>query len=95
MIRVPVDAVREAIDKLLRHAKDAHGDSVELDADLYWFVPNDVLHRAEEPPTGLTLGSLRDDLAELEAIADGSKEPIGYALVWASALLRAIGDRTI
>jgi len=45
-------------------------------------------------PTGLTLGSLDDDWSEVAAIGSGTEEPFGYGLVWASIVLRAIGDRT-
>jgi len=43
----------------------------------------------------LTLGSLDDDWAEVSAIGRGTKEPVGRSLVWASSILRAVGERTI
>ena len=68
--------------------------ALEVPDDLYWFVPADQLHDPTREPTALTLGSLADDWAEVAAVADGRKDPIGYVLVWASAVLRAVGDRT-
>lgn len=93
-MKVKVEILRAAINKLLDHAKESQGGSIDVDADLYWFVPKEVLSVPGVEPTGLTLGSLDDDWVEVAAIGNGTQEPFGYGLVWASALLRAIGDRT-
>jgi hypothetical protein len=93
-MKIQLEVLRTAVNRLLDHAKEAQGDSIDVDADLYWFVPKEALGAPETPPTGLTLGSLEDDWAEVSAIGAGAKEPFGYALVWASSVLRALGDRT-
>jgi hypothetical protein len=93
-MKVQVEVLRAALNKLLDHAKEAQGESIEVDADLYWFVPKEVLGDAGAEPAGLTLGSLEDDWSEVAAIGSGTKEPFGYGLVWASTVLRALGDRT-
>jgi hypothetical protein len=79
---------------LLDHAQATHGNAIELDDFLYWYVQREELVDPAREPTALTLGAVADDWAEISAIAAGAKPPIGYALVWASTLLRAIGDRT-
>ena len=93
-MKIQVEVVRAALNHLLDHAKEMHGETIDVDADLYWFVPKDVLNDPSSQPTELTLGSLEDDWSEVSAIGSGVKEPFGHALVWASAVLRAIGDRT-
>jgi len=93
-MKVQVEVLRAALNKLLDHAKEAQGESIEVDADLYWFVPKELLSDPAAEPTELTLGSLDDDWSEVAAIGNGTKEPFGYGLVWASTVLRAIGDRT-
>jgi hypothetical protein len=93
-VKVQVEVLRVALNQLLDHAKETQGETIELDADLYWFVPKEVLDDPGAEPMGLTLGSLADDWSEVAAIGTGSKEPFGYGLVWASSILRAIGDRT-
>jgi hypothetical protein len=93
-MKVPVELLRAALNKLLDHAKEAQGESIDVDAELYWFVPKELLSDPAAEPTRLTLGSLDDDWSEVAAIGNGTKEPFGYGLVWASAVLRAIGDRT-
>ena len=93
---IQVEVLRAALNKLLDHAKEAHGETIDIDADVYWFVPKDALNdpTCDPPRITLTLGSLDDDWSEVSAIGTGAKEPFGYGLVWASALLRALGDRT-
>lgn len=93
-MNVRIDVLRAALNALLTHAEERQGKSVEVDDDLYWFVPKELLSKPETEPTGLTLGSLVDDWSQVAEIGTGAKEPFGYALVWASTVLRAIGDRT-
>lgn len=93
-MKIQVEVLRAALNKLLDHAREAQGELIDVDADLYWFVPKDLLGDPSAEPTGLTLGSLEDDWAEVAAIGTGAKDPFGYGLVWASAVLRALGDRT-
>lgn len=93
-MKIQVEVLRAALNRLLDHAKEAEGESIDVDADLYWFVPKEVLGDPGVEPTGLTLGSLEDDWSEVAAIGTGAKDPFGYGLVWASAVLRAVGDRT-
>jgi hypothetical protein len=93
-MKVDFATLRAAIEKSLAHAEETYGPSMDIADDLYWFVPGDQLYDPTKEPVGLTLGSLADDWSELEAVARGEKETIGYLLVWASAVLRALGDRT-
>lgn len=93
-MKVRVEVLRAALGALLDHAEDVHGDEIDVDADLYWFVPRDTVNDPTSAPGELTLGSLEDDWSAMGAIAEGTKEPIGHALVWAAGVLRAVGDRT-
>lgn len=94
-MKVQIEILRAARNQLLDHAKSMQGDAMEIDEDLYWFVPKEALNDPMNEPTGLTLGSLEDDWSEVSAIGKGTKDPFGYGLVWASAVLRAIGDKTL
>lgn len=91
-MKVQIKVLRAALNHLLDHAKQMKGEVIDINADLYWFVPKDILHEPASAPTELTLGSLDDDWSEVSAIGNGAKEPFGYALVWASTILRTIGD---
>lgn len=93
-MKIELAVLRTALETSLAHVETLRGGTIEVPDDLYWFVPADQLHDPTREPTALTLGSLADDWAEVAAVADGRKDPIGYVLVWASAVLRAVGDRT-
>jgi hypothetical protein len=82
-MKIPVEVLRVALNRLLDHAKEARGESIDVDADLYWFVPKEGLRDPEVEPKVLTIGSLEDDWSEVAAIGTGTKEPFGYGLVWA------------
>ncbi len=92
-MKIQIDVLRAALNQLLDHAKEIKGDFIEVDVNYYWFIPRVSLYEAASVPTELTLGSLQDDWSEMSAISDTSKEPFGYALVWAAALVRELGDQ--
>ena len=94
-MKIKVKVLRIAINRMLDHVEATTGGEVDIDEDYYWFVPKDRLYVPESEPTGLTLGSLEDDWAAANALVEPSRAPIGYDLVWVSALLRALGDTAI
>lgn len=93
-MKVDLEVLRTAIEKLIDHAKESRGNVIDIEDCLYWFIPKENINEPTEQPKTLTLGSLGDDWVEIEAIARGEKEAFGYALVWASAIFRTLGDRT-
>lgn len=44
-------------------------------------------------PSDVRIGTTEEAVGG-DAIGNGTKEPIGYALVWTTYVLRTIGDRT-
>lgn len=95
-MKIEIEVLRAAINQLLDHAKEMRGETVEVDADLYWFIPAEALHDPEVEPAELTLGDLHDDWAAIAAIGTGAQtDLIPYHLVWASTLVRALGDHLI
>lgn len=89
-LKLNLALLRAAINKTLDEVEQLQGDTIEVDKDLYWFIPQERLHDIDAAPTDHTLGSLQDDWSQIEAVARGEKEPITYDLVWAAALLRAV-----
>jgi hypothetical protein len=84
--------LRAAFDALMMHLESTGHAEIAVDDDYYWFVPRESRYDPQQQPTELTIGQLSDDAREIRAIADGSKEPIGYALVWLAALLTHFGE---
>lgn len=70
-------------------------ESVDLREDYYWSIPRQQRLDVTKEPTEHTLGQLSDDLNELARIDNGEVEPVSYALVWLSSVLREVGETTV
>ena len=94
---VNVAELRGIVKKLLVHLEETDRNVVVIDHDFYWSIPAELRYDTYAPPnpSELTLGQLSDDLNELQNIKNGKRELIGYALVWAAAVLRALGEETV
>jgi len=93
-MQITLSEFRDAVAVLLNHLEESGVESVQVNEDAYWFISRDELHDVYKTPADMTVGSLEDDWDELRAILAKRKEPVGYALVWAANILRALGDRT-
>jgi hypothetical protein len=90
-IQLNLDDLHEAIKIVLGHLESQGIQNVELSSDYYWEIPEDRLYDPTNEPGEFMLGQLSHDWERISAILSGKNEPIGYALVWLSALIRAIG----
>jgi hypothetical protein len=70
-------------------------EAVEISDDYYWDIPDDQLYDPLTKPTELDLGQLTEDWEKLSHILEGKSPTIGYALVWLSSILRAIGKEHV
>ncbi len=94
-MQITTDELRLLLAKVLDHL-DASGNHVlNVEKDYYWAIPFAQQYDPYNEPTKFTLGQLSDDLAELKRIVDGRSSPIGYALVWLSTIMRAIGQESV
>jgi hypothetical protein len=91
---VDIEELRGIIAKLL-DAVELSGTKVEIEADYYWDVPNDGRYDSYTSPAQLTIGQLSDDWNELRRIGRGEAAALPYALVWASSVLRRIGEQVL
>lgn len=94
-MKISTKKLRTALDLLMKHVESSGHASIEIAEDFYWNIPEGSRYNPYEQPQDLDLGQLSDDWKELEAIAEGSSDPLGYGLVWASAILRRIGEITV
>jgi hypothetical protein len=92
-VRISVAEIETTCEQLLRHLRAEGITEVEIEKDYYWSIPERALYDPTAQPKELTIGQLTDDWRELQRIRDGEKQPIGYALVWLAALLRAVGQQ--
>jgi hypothetical protein len=91
---VKVSQLRAATERLLAHLESKR-DSVQLDVDYYWSIPAQQRYDPYAEPREFTMGQLSDDWMEVEKIAKGEAEPIGYALTWLATILSAVGEKVI
>ncbi len=75
---------------------EAHGHKkISIDSDFYWNVPKDQMYDNYDEPKEFNRGQLSADWQELQDILKNKKEPISYALVWLSSLIKKIGEDII
>ena len=94
-MRLNTSDLRVLSDRLLSHLEQNGHSVVEVSIDYYWNIPEEQRYNPAEEPTELDIGQLEDDWLELQKIAQGENEPIGYALVWLAAILQAIGETQV
>lgn len=96
MLQVQVSEIEKALARLLEALREQQGEVVELaEADYYWAVAPDQLYDPYQTPSRLTLGQLSDDLEEMGRIATQDTPPVSIDFVKLSAVLAAIGHKTV
>jgi len=94
-MHVNVSDLRALTEQLFSHLEKNGHNSIEISNDYYWDIPKECRYDPTQEPKDFNLGQITDDWAELLKILEGSSEPIGYALVWLSSILRAAGEEII
>jgi hypothetical protein len=96
-MRIAVADLRAIADRLFNYLEESERESFEVAEDYYWEIPKEDLYEpAKDPdPKDFGIGQLSHDWERLEEILKGESPPIGYALVWYSAILRLIGEKAV
>ena len=95
-LRVDINEIETALMKVLEELRSQKGDLIDMDpADYYWSIDKDELYNPYAIPEHFTLGQLTDDLEELKKLAQGDVAPVALDLVKLSAVLAAIGHKTV
>lgn len=94
-MHVSVADLRKVTNCLFDHLDSIGISEVDIPGDFYWDIPKQERRDVYKDPTGLTTGQFSDDWHELQMILSGEGEPIAFAFVWLSALLREIGDEIV
>lgn len=94
---IKTDDLRKAVAVMLSHLDETGQNSVEIEDDYYWVIPQKECYNPYSTPTAtnLTLGQLSDDWNEISSIISGQREPIGYSLVWLAAIIRRVGELSL
>jgi hypothetical protein len=94
-LKVNLTDLRVIADRLLMYLEETGRTDIEVSEDYYWHIAMEDAYDVSRDPTNITIGQLSDDWRELERIMNNEAPPIGYALVWLSAIMRIIGEKTI
>lgn len=93
-MRIDLSELRSAFDTVVRHIESSEGTQVQLPVDYFWSVPSPDLYDVERNPP-LTIGQVSESWENLRRERDGDNSAtIGFAAVWLSEVLRAIGHET-
>ncbi|MFF0531144.1 hypothetical protein ACFYT3_22495 [Nocardia amikacinitolerans] len=93
-LHVSLTELRKSIDLLMDHLDSAaDGDTLHLDQDYFWSIPQDELYDVNRTPADLTVGQLSWSWEQLTALLADPDRAVGHHLVWLSEVLRAIGQK--
>lgn len=92
---VTTEELKKMCAQLLSHLENNGYASVSIPVDYYWNIPAQYRYDPYREPEERDLGQLTDDWAELQKILNDEREPIGYALVWLSTILRVVGEQVL
>ena len=82
-------------EKLFAHLEEKGYVKIEVSSDYYWEIPEESRYDSLNEPQKFVVGQLSDDWSELQKILRSEREPLGYALVWYSAILKAISEKVV
>ncbi len=91
---VDIEELRKIVATLL-DVVASNGTTIDIADDYYWDVPRNCRYEVYESPAELTVGQLTDDWNELRRIGRGEVDALAYALLWASSILRRIGEEAL
>lgn len=84
--------LREILDKVLDHVEEGGITHLNVERDFYWSIPAESRYDSYATPEDLTVGQLSEDWQNLQAILDGRRDALRYALVWLGRILEAVGE---
>ncbi len=96
-MEIDISVLRTTVDKLFEHLTEVNIEQLEIPYDYYWPIPKEEEYDVYTKPDleALTIGQLSDDWRELNKVATGNHEVLGYHFVWLSSILRAIGESMV
>lgn len=93
-MRVDIRQLHAIVDDIFHHIIDKRGvDSIELDAELYWNIPEESRYDVLMNPPELDIGSLSDDWDLVSNMSKDDANIIAYQLAEIAPLLAYVGVR--
>lgn len=94
-MKVRVAELQRISQALFDHLERRGYDAVELPHDYYWEINAAQRYDPTKDPSDFTLGQISHDLERVREIASRNADPVAFALVWLSAVLRQVGEETL
>ncbi len=94
-MRIKISGLRDASRLIFDYLETMNIADIELDEDFYWCIPRSYAYDLTAEPDHFELGQLSDDWEEIRRMLAAESEPLGYHLVWLSAILKAIGEKVV
>lgn len=93
---ISVDQIRQTLLALLDHLKSTYGNTIELESDYFWSIPDNAKYDVYNKPTELTIGQVSEVCEHLDKLAQPGQDAATYQLRWFAQLFDAIvHDKTI
>jgi hypothetical protein len=93
---VSVDQIRLTLLALLDHVQATYGDTIELESDYFWSVPDNAKFDVYNQPAELTVGQVSEVYEQLVRLAQPGQDLATYQLRWFAPLFEAIAhDKTV
>lgn len=90
-LTIDVKELRKVIDHVLGTLES---ETIVIHEDYYWNIPSEELFDSDEP-TSFNLGQLSWEWPDLLALLSEREIFTGSALIWLSAVFRAMGEEII
>jgi hypothetical protein len=93
---ISVDQIRQTLLALLDHVKATYGDTIELESDYFWSIPDNTKFDVYTKPDELTIGQVSEVLEHLARLAQPGQDVATYQLRWFAQLFEAIArEKTV
>lgn len=94
-MKIKIEELELITKKLFQHLRNQKILELDINEDFYWNIDFNERYNPYQKPSNLDLGQLEDDWNELCKIINSDSEPISFAFVWLSSILRIIGEKTV
>ena len=92
---ISVDQIRQTLLAVLDHVKTTYGDTIELDSDYFWSIPDNAKYDVYNKPTELTIGQVSEVYEHLVKLAQPGQDVATFQLRWFAQMFEAIAHEKI
>lgn len=91
---ISLDQIRHTLLAVLDHVKATYGDTIELESDYFWSIPDKARYDVYNKPE-LTVGQVSEVNEHLAKLAQPGQDVATFQLRWFAQLFDAIAHEKI